>query len=246
MAGRIDEFWSQMKDEGIAKNSHWDVRIDLPPSLSGQGWGGIEQTMKLRCESGELPGRQVVSSDIKIYGPIYRTPYQSVYTELNLTFIETADLQIRRFMEAWMDTIFDSGSNVLAYQNTFQASMTITQYQVDARPGKPADPRTEFTPEFGPNVFAGRQVAAPAGAGSSLEPSLLMFIKNAYPVNINQMATSWADDSPHRVQVAFFYEWYTMSAPNPRSTSGANSGLKESPRNITIPGGTNDPILANF
>lgn len=247
MIGRLDAFWSQMKAEGVSKNSHWDVQINLPRSLAGLAFGGIDRTLKLRCEAGELPGRQLVSSDIKIYGPVYRTPYQSVYTELNLTFIETADLQVRQFMEAWMNTIFHSETNIMQYQDAFQTSMTITQYHVDARPATPSeDERSEFFPVFGPNVFGGRQVSEPQPAGSTLEPALFMYVKNAYPVNINQMATAWSDDSPHRVQVAFFYEWYTLSAPYPRNTIGTNTGLKESPREIARPGGTNDPIEANF
>jgi hypothetical protein len=55
----------------------------------------------------------------------------------------------------------------------------------------------------------------------------MMFINRAYPVNINQMTTAWSDDSPHRVQVTFFYEWYSIS-PFPRTTIGRSAKLPES------------------
>lgn len=229
--GRIDSFWSQINDQGISKNSHWDVQINLPDSLRGSpfinSYPGIDRTLAFRCEAGELPGRQVVTADQKIYGPIYRTPYQSLYTELNLTFVETADLQIRQFMEAWMDTIFDSRTNIMRYQETYTTKMIITQYHVEGVP--PALPITP--PDVGD--FA-PQANRPGPIGAA--PALYVYLEGAYPVNINQMATSWSDDSPHRVQVTFFYEWYTMAPvsgptlgrsqrPESRQEAGAPVGL---------------------
>lgn len=234
MAGRIDSFWAQLNAEGISKNSHWDVQINIPDALRGSAvvgsFPGIERTMAFRCEAGELPGRQLVTSDQKIYGPVYRTAYQSLYTDLNLTFLETSELSVRQFMEAWMDAIFDSGSNILQYQKSYQTTIIVTQYHVEA--DQPV--QTSTTPgagDFAPQPNSG----APVG----VIPSLYMYMHNAYPVNINQMTTAWSDDSPHRVQVTFFYEWYTMS-PAPRTTLGQSQGAPESNRKIAAPVGLYD------
>jgi hypothetical protein len=217
MAGRIDNFWSQLNDEGIAKNSHWDAQINTPRSLLGKGFDGIERTLAFRCEAGELPGRQLVTSDAKVYGPIYKTAYQSLYTELNLTFLETADMRVRRFMEAWMNTIFDSETNILQYQNTYETSMVLTQYDLEAREEVPK-PRPE------PGDFSTVNASNVSSAASGVRPTLMMFINRAYPVNINQMTTAWSDDSPHRVQVTFFYEWYSLSS-FPRTTIGRSPSV---------------------
>lgn len=237
--GRIDQFWSHLKKEGISKNSHWDVTINLPLSLALSEFTNIGETLTLRCEAGELPGRQLVTNDVKIYGPIYRTAYQSLYTELNLTFIETQDLKVRRFMEAWMDTIFDSSTNTLQYQANYTTAMTITQYLMKER-----DPQPQTVQPAGVNIdipFVTQNNLVPFAPGnapvtntvprdSGLEPTLYVQLYRAYPVNINQMTTAWSDDSPHRVQVSFFYEWYTITPAIP-SQIGKYKGSKEAPTN---------------
>ena len=231
MAGRIDQFWAQLNAEGIAKNSHWDVLIPIPPSLVGTEFSEMSRTLTLRCEAGELPGRQVVTNDIKIYGPIYRTPYQSLYAELNLTFIETQDMKVRRFMEAWLDTIYNATTNILNYQNTYETTLTLTQYALEPRPQAP----TSQGIAFGDLSTVNATNTPPQG----VRPILFMDLYRTYPINVNQMSTAWSDDSPHRVQVTFFYEWYTISAPG-QPGQGNAQGLPLPPTTTNNPVGLDD------
>ena len=97
MAGNISDFLSHIKDRGIAKTSHFDVRIW--PVDVGFPSPDISQLLTLRCETAELPGRQIVTTDNKIYGPIYKVPYQTLYSEITMTFVDTAELDIRKFFE---------------------------------------------------------------------------------------------------------------------------------------------------
>jgi hypothetical protein len=245
--GRIDQFWAHLKQEGISKNSHWDVMINPPPAIIL--FSNLAETLSLRCEAGELPGRQLVTNDVKIYGPIYRTAYQSLYAELNLTFIETQDMKVRRFMETWMDAIFDSGSNVLNYQENYVSTITVTQYLMKGRDDQPQTTQAGglnldipyVTPQ-GPTVIplapTNQPVSPVVPRDSGLEPTLYFELYRAYPVNINQMSTSWSDDSPHRVQVTFFYEWYSMFPAIP-SQRGRSQGLKEAPTNAP---GNSEPV----
>ena len=48
------------------------------------------------------------------------------------------------------------------------------------------------------------------GDGNTLKPILRFNLINIFPTNINQLATSWSDDSPHKLAVTFFYERYVM------------------------------------
>ena len=176
MHGNISEFLSNVNKHGISKNSHFDVQF-MPPG--GIGSMDIPEILNFRCEAAELPGRQIVTADSKIYGPIYKTPYGTMVSEMTMTFIDTNQMKIRLFFEDWMNIIFDPNMNQLEYLDTFVGQAQVTQYDTE-------------------------------GDGNTLKPILRFNLINIFPTNINQLATSWSDDSPHKLAVTFFYERYVM------------------------------------
>lgn len=227
MPGSITQFISEFDKWGASKVSHFDVFI--PPM--GDVIGGLAiptELLTFRCESAELPGRQLVSNDIKIYGPIYKTPFQSLYSETTLTFIETANLDVRKFFEAWMNAIWDSNTNALQYPDTYMKDIEIRQYDVTAvnkDPGKPESLTNGIA--GGPQVTTdknGRKVYK--ASTPNLKRVLTAKLYQSFPTNINQMTTAWGDDSLHRLQISFFYRYYDLFeteeviAPAPVSTSG--------------------------
>ncbi len=175
MPGNISQFLSNINKQGIARSSHFDVQFSIPLTEGGY----IPQLLSMRCESAELPGRQIVTTDNKIYGPIYKTPYQTMYAEMTMVFVETSKMEIRGFFEDWMNTIYDPEFNQMNYLDNFICDATVTQYFVD-------------------------------GDEEGLNPSLQFKLKNVFPTNINQLSASWADDSPHKLSITFFYERYEI------------------------------------
>ena len=114
MPGDISKFLSHIRDTGIAKTSHFDVTFSMNASFAGDA--GMPEILKLRCESAELPGRQIATTDNKIYGPIYKVPYQTIFAEMTMTFIDTANMDIRVFFEDWANAIFDPNLNEMNYE----------------------------------------------------------------------------------------------------------------------------------
>lgn len=132
MPGNISQFLADIKKQGVAKSSHFDVEFTLPVILGADS--EITRTLKFRCESAELPGRQIVTTDNKIYGPIYKVPYQTLYSDMTMTFLDTADMSIRKFFEMWADSIYDASTNTIGYVNDIVADIFVTQYDVDGTP----------------------------------------------------------------------------------------------------------------
>jgi hypothetical protein len=174
MPGNISQFLADINKRGIAKSSHFDVKFWINVALVSS-----IPDLTSRCESAELPGRQIATTDNKIYGPIYKTPYQTIYAEMTMTFIDTADMSIRLFFEEWMNSIYNPKYNQMQYLDTFMADAEVTQYDLD-------------------------------GDTDSLNKTLQFKLLNIFPTNINQMSTSWGDDSPHKLSVTFFYERYEI------------------------------------
>jgi len=207
MSGNINEFLAQIEKHGIAKTSHFDVQFQISKLFERSG--GIPQMLMFRCESAELPGRQIATSDNKIYGPIYKVPYQTIYAETTMTFVDTATLDIRIFFEDWLNRIFDPDTNQLQYLDDIIGQATVTQY--DLRGSRDAD----------------------GSVPAELVPVLQFQLINIFPTNVNQLTTAWSDDSPHKLAVTFFYERYLITAlefPKEYTTVTSLQPVSQNPR----------------
>lgn len=142
MPGNISEFLSHINKSGIAKTSHFDVTFTLPKTLTPDT--DTPRLLRLRCQIAELPGRQIGTTDNRIYGPIYKTPCDSLYDETSLVFVDTADMRIRYFFETWANLIYNSETNTINYIDNIVSNITVTQYDVDGTP-ETLNPVLSFT-----------------------------------------------------------------------------------------------------
>jgi len=92
----------------------------------------LSRYLALQCESAELPGRTFATADVKIYGPIFKVPYQTQYGDTTLTFLCTNDFYERKLFDRWMEAIMPSDTNNLRYpkSNTsrYMTNIKIIQY----------------------------------------------------------------------------------------------------------------------
>lgn len=138
--------------------------------------------LSLQCEAAELPGRSLVTQDIKIYGPTYKVPYQTQYQEISLTFLCTNDFYERKFFDRWLECIHPSDTNNLRYPkglnggvgDGYMTDITISQYD-------------ESTTQI-----------------------YRLKLNDAFPTTIASQQLTWSDDTFHRLQVQFAYQKYTV------------------------------------
>ena len=92
----------------------------------------VSRYLALQCESAELPGKTLATADVKIYGPTFKVPYQTQYTDTNLTFICTNDFYERKLFDRWMEAIMPSDTNNLRFpkgqQSRYMTNIKIIQY----------------------------------------------------------------------------------------------------------------------
>ena len=201
MAGQFTDFRAYINRYGVAKTSHFTLSVPIVlKGASGAKFSDLNKLLGLRCEATELPGRQLLSNDSRTYGPTYKTPYQSLYQELTVNFLETSTFLIREFFEAWMSTVFNPVTNQLEYPGAYRYPITLTQYDV--------------MPENGdtPN--------------STLVSIAEWKMHNAFPTAVNQMPVAWAEDGLHRTTVSFAYEWYTLSTGPGASGEAAKTNAR--------------------
>ena len=92
----------------------------------------LSRYLALQCETAELPGRTTSTADVKIYGPTFKVPYQTQYTDTTLTFLCTNDFYERKLFDRWMEAIHPSDTNNLRFpkgqQSRYLTNIKIIQY----------------------------------------------------------------------------------------------------------------------
>jgi hypothetical protein len=92
----------------------------------------LSRYLALQCESAELPGKTLLTQDVKIYGPGFKVPYQTQYTETTLTFVCTNEFYERKLFERWMEAIMPTDTNNLRYSKEedtrYMTNIQIIQY----------------------------------------------------------------------------------------------------------------------
>jgi hypothetical protein len=92
----------------------------------------LSRYLALQCETAELPGRTILTQDAKVYGPGFKVPYQTQYTDTTLGFICTNDFYERKLFDRWLEAIHPSDTNNLRFPkgNTtrYLTNIKIIQY----------------------------------------------------------------------------------------------------------------------
>jgi hypothetical protein len=134
--------------------------------------------LTFQCESTELPGRTISTSDILIAGPTIKLPYTSTYNEITFTFYCTNDMYEKRIFDAWTNVICSRTDNTLGYREEYATTIGIFQYD------EGGDKRPWPALTYGVKLI------------------------DAFPTSINQLNLSWTDDNIHRLSVTFAYTYY--------------------------------------
>lgn len=105
---------------------------ESPSGYSKTSNASISRYLSLQCESAELPGKTLATADVKVYGPTFKVPYQTQYTDMSLTFICTNDFYERKLFDQWMEAIHPSDTNNLRFpkgdRSRYLTNIKIIQY----------------------------------------------------------------------------------------------------------------------
>jgi len=121
----FEKLRSRILSTGIARSNRFEVVVSPPTS----GSLASTNTLTASCEISALPGRGYSVNDRRMYGPLQKIPYEKLYNEITMTFRCSADMNEKRFFNAWLDTIADKGTHAFAYYDEYIAqSITIKQF----------------------------------------------------------------------------------------------------------------------
>lgn len=126
MSPDMNQFRAVSNDKGgPAKSNRFLVEIESRHELT---LNPVQNDLSFLCEAAELPGRGFMSTDIRYYGPNFKVPYQSVYEDLNLTFICRSEFLERNFFDNWMNYINPVMDFNFQYRDNYTSTVKIHQF----------------------------------------------------------------------------------------------------------------------
>jgi len=129
MAKDIRQFASSFKQDP-ARAARFDAYIIIPPILAIM-YGTVTKQLSLRCEMTELPGRTFNVTERKFgSAPVQKVPYQSLYSDVNMTFIVSGDMTERLVFDQWMELINPSSTYNFKYKSDYVTDIVIRQYDL--------------------------------------------------------------------------------------------------------------------
>jgi len=88
----------------------------------------IQRGLRAFCESVEMPGRNLNTTDFRTYGPKREIVYGHSYSgEVTLTFYSDKFLRQRTFFEMWQRAAFDEGTNNVHFYDEYVGAIRVYQ-----------------------------------------------------------------------------------------------------------------------
>lgn len=128
MAGSIADFKASFRTD-LARSNKFDVYIPIP--LGMIPFLGTSRNLALRCENAQLPGRNLETTPMKIYGVNELFPVSTSYENITLTFLVGDDMKEKIFFDAWLNWIQPTLSYDTKYKSDYAVITRINQYDVE-------------------------------------------------------------------------------------------------------------------
>jgi hypothetical protein len=92
----------------------------------------VSRYLALQCDAADLPGKLLQTADVRIYGPTFKVPYQTQYTDASLTFLCTNEFYERKLFEKWTESIMPTDTYNLRFPkgetSNYLTNIKIIQY----------------------------------------------------------------------------------------------------------------------
>jgi hypothetical protein len=174
------------KLNGFSRPNHFYVEI-APPIVMRDKTDDL-RTLPFLCESANLPGVALATSEIRRYGygPTEKKPYAPIFVDTSMTFLVDGSGLIQNFFYKWMNSIvkFDS----MPWGNGVQAGgKTLFPFEVN------------YKEQYATDII----ITTVDDANNDI---VTVRLTEAYPIFMGDVSLSWADtDSISRLPITFAY-----------------------------------------
>jgi len=189
----IADFKSNMTTP--ANSTHFDVSIVLPQAVQEYIRKEFPEVaiavlddvrgLRFQIEAAELPGRSIMTSDHKHYGPTRKIAYGSVYVDTSFTVVNRSDYQQTQIFQIWQDYIV--GRHRVNGQNINH------------------DNARQFNVNYHKNYTDGSVIINAYDSTTRVMKSVSLV--EAYPLTVSPVQLNWSGDNIAKTQVTMTYRF---------------------------------------
>lgn len=126
---KLKDFIAFAKENGFLVASHFHVII------GGTVRGEINtRDVMMLCESTNLPGLNIFTNELRIFGESRTVPYSIAYPDIMMNFYLDRNMAVRQYFEDWTNQVFNRNTRELGYYSDYVKDIEI---YVSDKEGKP-------------------------------------------------------------------------------------------------------------
>lgn len=114
MKATFAEFITRIKTVGLPSPTHFHIVIPDETKLN-----------LMLCESITLPGFNVMTQELRIFGELSELPHAPIYNAVTATFIMDNNAQPRKFFLGWLQKVFNRESRQVGYYADYTKDIEI-------------------------------------------------------------------------------------------------------------------------
>jgi len=220
----LDQFKASLIKDGTISINRYDVTFEnlissVAPTAeeikSGMFQKFTQDDSKIltyRCETLNIPGVQLGTTDYKLYGgmPSLKIPNTRTFDEVQMTFLATRFMKDKYIFEEWIDKISDFTNNNISYYNDCSSDIRIDVYnernKQETAVGseivfESADDNRNQVRIGGPETIRGTTKIV------ELIPVYSLKLINSIPTRVETVQVGWGEvDQLFKYSVNFSYE----------------------------------------
>lgn len=201
----LNEFKAHIQNLGTVKQNRFEVSFLNRPG----SWPDAKTDLRLRCESLNIPGSQILTTDYKLYGgqPVTKIPNGRAVDEVQMTFLTTGDMRDKYYFDEWVHDIADHENNNIAYYKDVATDITIDIFNEKQYSATAVSSVIKYQNTSDNFEEIGEATVTPARFDADILPIYSIKMVNAIPTRVEAIQVSWADvDQLLRYTVNFSYE----------------------------------------
>lgn len=120
----LNNFISEIsKNNGLARNNRFSILLTKPDFITMDN--SSLQTLNLFCDTAQLPGININTNQVRVYGEIREVPYEISYEPVTLTFYVDNNLMVKKFFDEWLLGVNIGDSRNFRYYDEYAKSIQI-------------------------------------------------------------------------------------------------------------------------
>ena len=196
--GTENSVFANLKDALGSSFKSGDLQVD---SIEGLGAG---RWISLMCDEATLPGTQAATGQLNgLYtgSGQFNYAHTRMYNDLTLSWIGEANMTALKFVNTWMESIFEEQGEK-TYKALKQQNSSSVQYRERSR-----SVRLNYPDEYTMQISV---LKAEKDNQSEIgRPSIRYVMEGAYPYSVDSIPLSFGTSTLVKITANFYYErWY--------------------------------------